>query len=192
MNYKKIYDDLYNRGYNKNTEKKNPTNLIAYLKNIKPSLTIIDVGAGTGYLVDTINKETIHLAIGLEISPVAVEKSKHRLEKTNAAFFKVYLGSILDMPFPNNFADMCISCDVLEHLHPTHVLRAASELHRVAPKQLHQICTRLDTLPWKKLTPLKNLHLSVFPIHQWASFLDCHTLDNQTITNLPKNELIPN
>jgi ubiquinone/menaquinone biosynthesis C-methylase UbiE len=72
---------------------------------------VLDAGAGTGALI-----KYIPGAIGMDIAP----RSK-----------KIIKGDLTKIPFKENYFDTVFVCDVFEHLSPTDLKKALSEIKRV-------------------------------------------------------------
>ncbi len=100
---------------------------------------ILDAGCGMGYLV----KEFALLgmdAYGFDVSDNAVESVKKWYNKD-----KIKQGSMLSIPYPDNYFDIVVSTDVLEHIAEEDIDKALSELRRVTKKYLYlNIATRVD------------------------------------------------
>ena len=100
---------------------------------LPPDPTVIDVGCGEGrHIFGILNEfEDIH-CYGLDQDVPSLDKCKEGLE-----FFKeldsnetIFLqGSIYELPFEENFFDLIICSEVLEHLDDYHA--ALKEIHRV-------------------------------------------------------------
>lgn len=93
-----------------------------FSKEIKErKLKILDVGCGTGALMKELRP--YGEVYGLDFSERAIEFCKERGE-TNLT-----LGSLDKLPFPDNYFDIVLSLDVLEHIEDD--VRAISEIKRV-------------------------------------------------------------
>ena len=87
---------------------------------------ILDVGTGCGYLVKILNDKGI-TAYGLEISQYAVNNSHGN----------VLLGSVIDIPFKNNYFDVVFSQGLWEYIPEDQVDYAFTECNRVGNHQYH-------------------------------------------------------
>lgn len=87
-------------------------------------LKILDVGCGTGALMKELG--SYGEVYGLDFSEKAIEFCKKRGEKN------LILGSINKIPFEDNFFDVVVSLDVLEHIDDD--IGAIFEIRRVLKK----------------------------------------------------------
>jgi ubiquinone/menaquinone biosynthesis C-methylase UbiE len=95
----------------------------------KKNLKILDVGCGTGALMKELG--SYGEVYGLDFSEKAIEFCKVRGEK-NLTF-----GSITAIPFEDNFFDVVVSLDVIEHVEDDAL--ALSEIRRVLKKDGYSI-----------------------------------------------------
>jgi 2-polyprenyl-3-methyl-5-hydroxy-6-metoxy-1,4-benzoquinol methylase len=130
--YKDLYEKLYQVGYHSN-DICHTLNLFPYIstalslnKKNKSNPTILDVGCSHGLAV----KKLIDLgfdAYGIDVAPKAIELCR---DKNNLNTCK--LGSATSIPFEDNFFDLIISSDTLEHILPEDMNITASEFKRVS------------------------------------------------------------
>lgn len=90
---------------------------------------ILDVGFGEGFIEELLSKYLNYEICGIDISKIAVERIKKKIKGD----FR--MGSILNIPFPDNFFDVVLVIEVLEHISPKRVLKAYKELSRVLKKK---------------------------------------------------------
>lgn len=88
------------------------------------ALRILDAGCGTGGNLAAL-QQAGYDAQGFDFSPVAVEFCRAR------GLNKVGLGSITNIPYPDNTFDVIISCDVLNDAGTGDEARALEEIYRV-------------------------------------------------------------
>jgi len=148
--------------------------------------TVIDVGCGTGYLVEQLRAKQI-LAHGVE--PASVKF------RGQARWY--HQGDVRRLRWPDKKFDAVVCLDVLEHIHPDHVDQALTELIRVSRQWLIlSIATGPGRRDWKLPPSVKNLHLTVRPLDEWMRdlrskgcklFHQTHggSLDNITIYRVP-------
>ncbi|MDD4994894.1 MAG: class I SAM-dependent methyltransferase [Patescibacteria group bacterium] len=89
------------------------------------ALKMLDVGCGTGMLMKELKK--FGVCYGVDNSPLAVNFCKQNFLEN------VDLGDITNIQFPDNFFDVVICLDVLEHVSDDN--KAISELKRVVKKE---------------------------------------------------------
>lgn len=120
----------------------------------------LDVGCGTGKLVYYLRRLGIE-AFGTEISNYALENAEREI--------KPYLkfGDITKIPYPDNYFDLVITYDVMEHLERSKLKKAVEETIRVSRKWvLHKIYTKENY--WITLFHGRDFsHLSVFTYDFW-------------------------
>lgn len=87
----------------------------------KQSLRVLDVGCGTGYLLDFLKQ---HYPLGGE--PVGIDVSPHALEYCKLRGMKeLLLASATDIPLESSSFDLIICIDTIQHLSPTGADRQA-------------------------------------------------------------------
>jgi len=119
---------------------------------------LLDVGFGYGFIEKGIPRDTFDL-YGIEISHKAVK----RIKKITKGNFK--MGSILEVPFQNEFFDVVLALEVLEHISPHNTFKALGELKRVLKKQGMLLVSvplneELEEMYEKELNP--NGHVRVY------------------------------
>ncbi|MFN7097721.1 MAG: class I SAM-dependent methyltransferase, partial [Gammaproteobacteria bacterium] len=86
---------------------------------------IIDVGSGTGELARSLPPY---------YKVMCVDLHEKMLEKVGRP---AIVGNITDLPFVSKSVDLCISCDVIEHLSDGDLKKAVNELTRVSSKYIY-------------------------------------------------------
>ena len=84
--------------------------LATYRKVLRPGARILDVGCGSGALLDALHRDGGWQAVGVEINPEAVRIGRE-------AGLDLRLGSLEDAAFPDNSFDLVVLNHVLEHVH---------------------------------------------------------------------------
>lgn len=103
--------------------------LINTIKELKPN-SILDVGAGEGFVLEKLRKNKIGKKLeGIEYMDEAIDLGK----KTNP-LVKIKKGDIYKLPYKDNEFDLIICTEVMEHLEDPKM--ALAELKRVAKKHL--------------------------------------------------------
>ena len=119
--------------------------------NIK---TCLEVGCGEGWVVRCIkNTKKDIIAYGCDISEEIIETAFNNNDDINFS-----VASIYRLPFPNNFFDLVVACEVLEHLeYPYDAIR---EIRRCS----NSFC--LFSVPieplWRLLNILRGAYLTKF------------------------------
>ncbi len=89
----------------------------------------LDIGIGVGNLEKELVKKGIKLNLhGIDISPKAIKQIKREIKGS------FYVSEIFKMPFKNNFFNVVIILDVLEHIYKKDNKRALKEVNRVLKK----------------------------------------------------------
>lgn len=86
---------------------------------------LLDVGLGRGLLEESMDRIGFKL-YGIDISKTAIDKMINKGIKG-----EFIIGSILKIPFDNNFFDFVVALEVLEHISPRDTFQALRELKRV-------------------------------------------------------------
>lgn len=137
-NYQKTYDDYWSRPDRVGQSSNNMSELADVVVRLFGVEKTLDVGSGEGVLVKELVRRGCE-AIGVDVSPVVVERSVSRHSE------RYLVGSILDLPFPDDFFHNVVSTDCLEHIAPQDVPTALAELHRVTSRNvLLQVATTAD------------------------------------------------
>lgn len=89
----------------------------------KPKENILDAGCGTGYLLNFITPNRSY-GFGIDISSTAIKEAKKTFPR-----FSFQKGSLLKLPYKNNFFDKVYSFNVIEHIENQDL--AIKELMRV-------------------------------------------------------------
>ncbi|HET9495710.1 MAG TPA: methyltransferase domain-containing protein [Chloroflexia bacterium] len=91
----------------------------------KRELTILDAGCGTGGTLNALRKAKYSRLEGFDLNPIALEFCHKR------GLDHVRLGSITDIPYPDDTFDIVISCDVVTDAGTDNEGAALRELYRV-------------------------------------------------------------
>lgn len=117
---------------NINKERKNPMTkdriktIVRMIK--KDHGRLLDVGFGYGFVEEIL--ENTHLDLyGIDISQIAVKRIRNKIKGN----FSV--GSVLRIPYTDNFFDVTLVLEVLEHIPPHDTFKAFKELRRVLMKK---------------------------------------------------------
>jgi len=122
----KTYDNFFNHLFFSYSNKK----IASLIKTIK-KISTLDVGSGTGILIEQlISKNNIEI-YGLDLSPEMVKASRKKFSKNKNV--EITLGSAVKMPFKNNSFDY-ITCSHSFHHHPNSH-QSLKEMYRVLKPQ---------------------------------------------------------
>ncbi|RLC35979.1 hypothetical protein DRH27_05980 [Candidatus Falkowbacteria bacterium] len=153
-----IADSIINentRGYNEIAEKfsstrKFPWHEFEFFKDyVKSGDTILDAGCGNGRLYEYLKNENINY-FGIDSSKKLID-----IAKSNHPLVDFQIGTITDLPYPNNKFDSLFCVATLHHI-PSQKLRqqVVNEFHRVLKPNGHLIMTNWNLLNskwWPKL-----------------------------------------
>lgn len=99
---------------------------------------ILDVGCGMGALVLELCRNGID-AFGIDVADVAIHNLNLKLPN------RFQVGSILNLPYEDNYFDTVVTTDCLEHLKPEDIPLALEELYRITKKNIYvRLSTRED------------------------------------------------
>ena len=123
--------------------KRYETELVLDLLAPRPGEIILDAGCGTGVFTLDILTSCAHV-IGLDVSLPMLRRA---LEKAGGYCFRIVLGDILDLPFPEGCFDRVVSVTALEFIEDGR--GAIGELFRVTKKGGCIVAATLNRLsPW--------------------------------------------
>jgi len=138
-----VYDEKDVILYSKNG-KISCQNIADYLKD-KEYKNLLDIGSGTGYLIDMLVKEHKAQYTGLDLSPKMIEVANSKKIK-NAKFIE---GVSDDLPFSENTFDV-ITCSQSFHHYPD-TTKALQEAYRVLKPNGIYIISDTGVGPFKKV-----------------------------------------
>jgi ubiquinone/menaquinone biosynthesis C-methylase UbiE len=96
-------------------------------------LTIVDVGCGSGNLIECIRKiYRGKLIYGVDLSEQSLKPAKERFKNDRNIQFKV--GTLNGLPFEDDSVDLITCTEVLEHTFPETFVHSFSEISRVLKK----------------------------------------------------------
>jgi ubiquinone/menaquinone biosynthesis C-methylase UbiE len=98
-----------------------------------PPSTIVDVGCGSGNLIECVKKIYGDKAIyGVDLSEQSLKQVRERFKNDRNVQFKV--GTLDQLPFETGSVDLVICTEVLEHTFPDTFVNSFSEISRVLKK----------------------------------------------------------
>lgn len=92
-----------------------------FSKYVPPETRVLDVGCGTGLQFIARHAKEV---CGVDLAPA-------RLRKAAEIYTEVSVGSLLELPYPNEYFDVVLSVDVIEHIPAEVKDRALREMLRV-------------------------------------------------------------
>jgi len=105
---------------------------------LKPNEVVLDLGCGTGFLFQHINK-SIRLLVGLDISSKALREAKKRTK--NMSNIVLVRADADNTPFPNHIFDRVFAITLLQNM--PNPLKTISEMKRIGKPQSMFVITGL-------------------------------------------------
>lgn len=174
MNINEQEKDKYIRAWATGAEGQSRTAyyIFEYLKNKLPKDSkILDVGCGSGIVVEMLRQEGFINTFGLDITLSGLNSTNAMIKFDLPVEFNPILpinksnyieSPIWNMPFVDNSFDFVFSVDVLEHLPPELVEQSIKEIYRITSiETIHCIATFFDNRGGFKF------HLTVNNIDWW-------------------------
>ena len=171
--YQDLYDDLYRSGYHANIKLchssiffKDIMNFVKTIQNPK----VLDVGCSIGQAVLYFKNRGVD-SYGADISSVAIEKCKAR-GMDNCFAYPAH-----EMDFKDEFFDVVVCAEVLEHIPEEDIYKSIYEISRVCRSRVYlrigltkENNRRYDRIANKH--SMKNLHVFVKSEEFWTSLLE--------------------
>lgn len=120
----------YKGSYTSNFPDDSIVNFISYLKEIKFSGKILDLGCGNGRHIIEFYKNGFVDVVGIDVSSSAIKLAKANL-KNHGVSAKVYCGSVFDLPFNDDEFDLVVDAGLLHHIRKGKWGLYKSEVQRV-------------------------------------------------------------
>lgn len=132
------------------------------VKTIRPLniYSVLDVGCGEGFTLARLSKEKIGKVYeGIERDGAAIELGKKLYPRLT-----IEQGDIYKLPYKDNFFDLVVCTEVLEHL--DNPRKAYKELIRVSKKYILLSVPNEPFFTWQRMARFQNiLHLGAHPEH---------------------------
>lgn len=127
MNYKKLYDEIYEKPYHLNWlgKYKGYEEQVRLATSLVSGRKILDIGCGEGIITSKLNGNEV---IGIDISKNAIKYAKQHFENERVKFA---VASALQLPFADNSFDCVCAFEVIEHLTPEDMHKCLKEIRRV-------------------------------------------------------------
>ncbi|HUD44025.1 MAG TPA: class I SAM-dependent methyltransferase [Patescibacteria group bacterium] len=120
-------------------------------------LKILDIGAGYGFIEEIIQKRHIKVKLfGNDISGAAINNLKKRFRGT----FKIE--SIYNMNYKNDYFDVVLLLEVLEHIPPSRTLKILSKINKLIKKDGYFILSVPMNEGLEYMKTNKNGHVRVY------------------------------
>lgn len=166
----------------KDAEWKDEREYLLYLKHLKAydfalkcakGKSILDVGCGSGYGTALLSKFSSY-AIGIDTSKEAIQYCKKRYKRKNLEFRHVKSSWMrTGLPFKERSFDVCVSFQVIEHIHPKHIEQYLSAIKKILKKEgLFVVSTpnsKLRLLPFQK--PWNRFHMKEYDYKELGNLL---------------------
>ena len=132
LNTSKFWDNL-NEDY-KITKKDNPIafhRFTIFKKLINTSKKVLNIGVGAGILEEFISKNNALKQnwFGIDIAPNSIKRLRKKYPNATLKIAKIQ-----KIPFKDNFFYYVIASEILEHIVPSEIFQALSEVNRVLEK----------------------------------------------------------
>jgi len=98
-----------------------------FLKGFDKGVKILEIGCNVGAQLQGLEKIGFQNLYGIDINKTALEKAKR---------FNVVFGSVLDIPFKDNFFDLVFTSGVLIHVAPKDITTAMEEIVRCSKQYI--------------------------------------------------------
>ncbi len=124
---------------------------------------VLDVACGSGYGSNYLARKGAKKVFGTDIDKVPLEIARKNYSTPNLEFVQ---GSVLELPFPDNFFDVVVSFETIEHL--TETKKYIKEIKRVLKKGGTFICST----PNIKYTEHPEYHVREFYPSEFFSLIE--------------------
>tara|TARA_R110002167_G_scaffold355508_1_gene569903 strand:+ start:1947 stop:2615 length:669 start_codon:yes stop_codon:yes gene_type:complete len=173
--YKKVYNDLYSRGYHSSGFAGNK--LLDFLVEnytLNANNKLLDIGCSNGTGVSKINSlVNSNICYGIDPADKAIQMCIKK-NPNNDDRFKV--GELPNIPFDDEYFDVIFSSDVIEHVLPEDIEESLQDIHRVTTEECN-IFLNIALVPeshrpdnWKPVyddNNLENLHVGLISSDEW-------------------------
>jgi|GEM_PF-777707 len=138
------------------------------LKYVQEGEALIDVGCGIGEFIVRL-KDRFHTLIGIDISRHEIEFAKKRVGSSQNIFFNC--GELDSFHFPDEYFDVCLCLDVLEHVQSSpHLLQEINRILKRGGSLIVTVPNWYDIIVSKVLR-LNPLHIHTFTPWRWMAIL---------------------
>ncbi len=120
-------DEIYKKQYGITRTELN----LMFLNDFDRGIKILEIGSNVGAQLQGLQKIGFTNLYGIELQQYAVELSKQYTKNVN-----LIQGSVLDIPFKDNFFDLVFTSGVLIHISPDDIEVAMKEIYRCTKKYI--------------------------------------------------------
>jgi len=120
-------DEIYKKQYGITRTELN----LMFLNDFDRGIKILEIGSNVGTQLQGLQKIGFTNLYGIELQQYAVELSKQYTKNVN-----LIQGSVLDIPFKDNFFDLVFTSGVLIHISPDDIEVAMKEIYRCTKKYI--------------------------------------------------------
>jgi len=100
-----------------------------YVNN--PDVTVLEVGAGNGRIIGGLSEMGIDGFEYYNCSSIDINSKLSEYVAKEYPRVETFVGEIIDLPFKDNEFDLVYTHEVLQHIEPSEIEKACSELKRV-------------------------------------------------------------
>ena len=173
--YKKVYNDLYQRGYHSSGwAGKDLLEFLVDRYTFNESDKLLDIGCSNGEGISSINKiANANISYGMDPAEIGIEMC-NKNNPNNSNRFKV--GALPNIPFDDGYFNVIFSSDVIEHVLPEDIDKSLEEIYRVTTEDCN-IFLDIALVPeshrpanWKpvyEINNLENLHTGLISSDEW-------------------------
>ncbi|NIU85631.1 MAG: methyltransferase domain-containing protein [Candidatus Thorarchaeota archaeon] len=138
------------------------------LQFVEKGWSLLDVGCATANLYKFAKARDIQY-VGIDITQRLLDAGNERNPDA-----ELHLGSILDIPYPNQSFDVSYAKSVLEHVHPDEAEKAVSELVRVARHMVILVFHRAPkkTIKTTNTQIVKKYYENTFAYHELLGYVE--------------------
>jgi SAM-dependent methyltransferase len=163
-------DRVYGYGgytYDKKYWEKTARYLLEYF-DIKDGMKILDIGCAKGFLLYDIKKINPTLKIcGIDISRYAIEHAKEEIKEN------LISASAENLPFDDNYFDLVISINTIDHLDKAGCAKAVQEIERVKKEKSFITVNSWFTAEQKENILAWNLvSKTIMSVEEWKFFFE--------------------
>lgn len=127
-----------------------PRGLLRVLESLPQDLSVLELGAGGGFLLQALARLGYHRLIGLDLARTALEPLQQRVRGTFAV-----CGDAEHLPFADGSLDIVLSSDLVEHLpDPDRHFQEVARVLRSGGLYLFKTPNRLLAVPYYRLAGL--------------------------------------